>query len=166
MLGSRLIVALLALALAGGCTGAADDGDRSSVTTGASSTTVGRGHASASPELPWDQRSLEGDLVDLRRTDCSGRDCPLGIGTIVDAVEVKNGEPSTPRAKAQFAITADTHLFGCGPENGREAITFEELLERRTDVVGEEPTVVWTATAGVDDSDPVTATQVSTGSCG
>ena len=123
--------------------------------------------------MPWDERHLDGDLVEVRAVDCDGRDCPLGIITLAQVVEARDGTPTEARDDARLAVTDETLILGCGPNDGREAISFDDLVRSRgTEVEGEMPTSVWIGdgvsgdAAGDDGIFPVRASQVVSGSCG
>ena len=120
--------------------------------------------------LPWDARQLDGDLVEVRTVDCSGRDCPLGIITLARVVEVIDGTPTGSRGDTRLAITDKTLILGCGPADGREAISFDDLARSRgSEVEGEMPTSVWIGdgdTSVKGDGAVERAGQVVSGSCG
>ena len=159
MVRSWCFAALAGLVLVGGC-----------ASTETSSTAP---KSSPSATLPWDERQLDGDLVEVRAVGCTGRDCPLGVISLTLVVEVSDGVAAGSRADTRVAITDDTVLLGCGPTDGRERISFDDLLRsRRTEVIGEMPTSVWIAdaanseTGGDDAPFPLRASQVVSGSCG
>lgn len=169
MPGFRLCIAVVLLVLLGGCSGRADDEARSSASSGPSgtATTAIPERTSMPTKLPWDERSLEGDLRDVRPSDCTSDGCPLGIATLADAAVVADGGVTSSRPEVQIAITEDTRLLTCGPTDGFVSIPIEAFTEQLTQVVGEQPTAVWTAAgADLDMPEPVTATQITSGSCG
>ncbi len=123
-----------------------------------------------STTLPWDERQLDGDLIEVRTVDCSGRDCPLGIISLTQVVEVHDGTPTGARGDTRLAITDETLILGCGPDDGREVISFDDLARSRTtEVIGEMPTSVWIGNGSTTvDGDAALerSRQVVSGSCG
>ena len=121
----------------------------------------------SSTTLPWDDQAFEGDLTEVRPADCSNNDCPLGIATLADVSSEPGPQRTGSGVQIQVTITDETVLVGCGPTDGHVFITFDELVDSVAQIEGEIPASVWVVD-GVDPdaADPVTATQVVSGSCG
>ena len=151
-----IVITALTLLVAAGCSSATQDELRGTAPEGSPAT------------VPWDERDLDGDLVELRASECSGHRCPLGTATLSDTVAVSAGAPAEPLGEVQVVITEATLLMGCGPSDGREPISFDDLARSRsTEVIGEMPTAVWLADpADEDPSTPGRALQIVSGSCG
>ena len=162
MVSARWSMGVALLVLAVGCSSS----DQSS--------TPGRPSRAGTPTtMPWDERHLDGDLVEVRVLDCAAADCPLGIISLARVVEVVDGTPTEARGDTRLAITDETLILGCGPADGRESISFDDLARSRdTEVIGQMPTSVWIGdgdsgdAAGDDGIFPMRASQVVSGSCG
>lgn len=169
MFRSRLVALLIVLAAVGGCSGSGDD-DRSATSqpSTASTTTVELASSPASSTtLPWGDQALEGNLIDVRPSDCSNGNCPLGIATLADVSSEPGGERTGSGVQTQIAITDETVLVGCGPTDGSVFITFDELVDSMAQVEGEIPASVWVVDGvDTDAAELVPATQVVSGSCG
>ena len=81
-----------------------------------------------------------------------------------------DGTPTGARGDTRLAITDETLILGCGPDDGREVISFDDLARSRTtEVIGEMPTSVWIGNGSTTvDGDAALerSRQVVSGSCG
>ncbi|MGB3411217.1 MAG: hypothetical protein WBA45_08455 [Microthrixaceae bacterium] len=145
MVKSLLVVAIaiVALAATSGCSGSADE------------------------SLEWQDRDLIGNLVRIRLTDCKDSDCPLGHGTISDAEAARPDGTTVPIGDVEIAITKETRFFGCGSNDARVRVGYEDFIGGEDQNFAATSVVVWTAEEISGDSvQPVEALQINGGICG